>query len=348
MSKHRDEILDTCYAELLDTDQGIALAHYVEDFFDEMTRAVKRDSGIRDSTSSLPQTSDTAARFGVERQRAGLPVTRLPALYSAISQALGKTGERYDLQITAEEYKILNRCLDAGVATSLENFWQGDKERESKRITESFGFFVHEMRNALSNTNIAFKLLRTGALDVNGQTANIVARNLARLDTLIAQCMSTVQFEVGALPDPVPVDVSSTLRNLEAAIIPDRGIHIDLELEEELLISGDEMLLSSAISNLLQNAIKFSHSSSVVRLRARATADRVLISVEDQCGGLNQEDPEELFEPYVKRREGSAKGTGLGLTISRRAVRSMGGELNVADRPGLGCVFTASFPAFRR
>jgi len=344
MSDHREEILAACYAELPDTDRSTSLSHYLEDFFDEVTRAVKRDSGVRDSTSPLPKTSDTAARFGVERQRAGLPVTRLPALYSAISQALGKTGERYELQITAEEYKILNRCLDAGIATSLENFWQHEKERENQRITESFGFFVHEMRNALSNTNIAFKLLRTGVLDVNGKTANIVARNLAKMDRLIAQCMSTVQLEVGVPLDLVPVDVTSALRNLEATIVADRGIRIHLEASERLFITGDETLLSSAISNLVQNAIKFSHSNSVVRLRAEASAARVLISVADQCGGLNQKNPEELFEPYVKRREGSSQGTGLGLSISRRAVQSMGGELSVVDLPGQGCVFSASFP----
>jgi signal transduction histidine kinase len=347
MSERRDEILASCYAELRNTDQGMSLEHYVEDFFDEMTRAVQRDSGVRESTSPLPQTSAAAARFGVERQRAGLPVTRLPALFSAISQALGKTGERYELSISAEEYKILNRCLDAGIATSLENFWQHDKARENQRVTENFGFVVHEMRNALSNTNVAFKLLRTGDLDVNGQTGNIVARNLARLDSLIAQCMSAVQLEVGALPELVPVNVTATLRNLQASIIADRGIVVHLELADQLRITGDEMLLSSAISNLVQNAIKFSPPNSVIRLGAEAAGERVLISVADQCGGLNQEDPQELFEPYVKRREGSAKGTGLGLSISRRAVTTMNGELSVVDRPGYGCVFTASFPLLR-
>src|SRR5436190_18527013 len=137
MSDHREEILDTCHDELLATDQGDSVADYVEHFFNEMIRAVRRDSGIRESTSPLPQSSATAAQFGVDRQRGGLPVTRLPALYAAISQALGKTGERYELQISAEEYKILNRCLDTGIATSLESFWQHDKERENKRITES-------------------------------------------------------------------------------------------------------------------------------------------------------------------------------------------------------------------
>ena len=348
MSHHRDEILDAAYAELVDMDHGIGLAHYADQFLDEMTSAVKRDSGVPDSTSPLPASSEAAARFGEDRQRAGLPVTRVPVLFAAISQGLGKTGERYELTITAEEYTILNRCLDTGIATSMENFCQQNEARENQRITQSFGFMVHELRNALSNTNLAFQLLQASHLNVNGPTGDVLGRNLARMETLIAQCMGAVQLEVGAAPDLAPVHVGSVLRGLEAAAVPDRGIRVQLELEEGLMISGDEMLLISALSNLLHNAIKFSRAGSTVRVSAKAAGDRIHIEVADQCGGLNQEDPSELFEPYVKRREGSQKGTGLGLSISRRAVEAMSGELSVVDHPGHGCVFVARFPALRQ
>ncbi len=347
MSDHRDEILEACYREL--GDQGAeGGADYVDGFFDEMTRAVKRDSGVRESTSPLPQTSEAAARFGADRQRAGVPVTRLPGLFAAVSQAVGKTGEKYELTISAEEYKIMNRCLDAGIATAIENYWRRDEDRKNQRITESFGFLMHELRNALGNTNMAFKLLRTGDFDVNGHTANVLARNLARMEALVAQSLGTVQLEVDALPELVPVHVASVLRSLEAAAIADREITIQLELDEQLFIAGDELLLGSAISNLLHNALKFSKPGSSVRLGARISDDRVQIDVEDHCGGLQQEDPAELFEPYVKKREGSQKGTGLGLAITKRAVEAMNGDLNVADRPGEGCVFIARFPMLRR
>src|SRR5882724_12523475 len=148
MTTHRGEILEACHFELrAEPDERVA--GYVADFYDETLRALRRDSGIAESTSPLPGSSTAAARFGAARQRAGVPITQVPTIFAAISQSIGKTGERYELTISAEEYKMLNSCLDAGVATSIENFWRRDRDRESQLITERFGFMAHELRNAL-------------------------------------------------------------------------------------------------------------------------------------------------------------------------------------------------------
>jgi len=346
MTSCRSEILEACRTQL-SREEHDPPGSYVEEFFDELLRAVRRDAGIRESWSPLPESSDSAARFGADGQRAGMPVTRVPSLFAAISQSLGKVGEKYELTISAEEYQILNRCLDAGLASSIENFWLRDKARENQRITESFGFMVHEMRNALGNANMAFKLLRRGELNINGHTGEVLARNLRRMEALIGQCMGRVQLEVGALPELSPVRVASVLRSVEASAIPDRGITIQLESDEQLFIAADEMLLSSAIGNLLHNAIKFSPPKSVVRLSVCEANGRARVAVADHCGGLNHDHPQELLEPFVTQREGAQKGTGLGLAIAKRAIDAMQGELGILDRPGRGCVFFIDFPLLR-
>jgi signal transduction histidine kinase len=342
MTAHRSEILEACHFELR-AEPDDRLAGYVADFFDETLRAIRRDSGVAESSSPLPGSSATAARFGAARQRAGMPITQVPIIFSAISQALGKTGERYELTISAEEYKLLNSCLDAGVATSIENFWRRDRDRESQLITERFGFMAHELRNALGNANMAFRLMRAGRLDVDGRTADVLARNLVRMEALVAQCLSSVRLEVGVAPSLVAVQAASVLRNLDASAIPDRGITIQLQLDEEVFLTADEMLLTSAVGNLLHNALKFSPPRATVRLVARSSEGSAIIEVEDQCGGLTHKDPTKLFEPYAKRREGNGAGTGLGLSIAKRAVEAMHGELSVTDKPGCGCVFAARF-----
>jgi len=349
MTTCRTEILRACQTELGESGRDPELTSYVEQFFDEMLRAVRRDSGIRESWSPLPESSETAARFGADRQRAGVPVTKVPTLFAAISQSVGRIGEKYELTISAEEYKMLNRCLDAGLATSIETFWRGDKERENQRITESFGFMMHELRNALGNSNMAFKLLRAGDLKVSGHTGEVLKRNLARMEALIAQCIGRVQLEVGALPELSRVRVAAVLRNLEASALPDRGISIQLVLDEQLCIAADEMLLSSAIGNLLHNAIKFSAPDSVVRLSVHESEGVVRIEVADRCGGLKHDAPEALFEPYVTERQTDQgeKGIGLGLTITKRSIDAMRGKLGVIDQPGWGCVFYADFPVWQ-
>ena len=159
-----------------------------------------------------------------------------------------------------------------------------------------------------------------------------------RFETLLGE------MEVGVPPELSPGHVASLLRNLEASAIVDRGIVIQLELDEQLYVAADEMLLSSAVSNLLHNAVKFSTPEATVRLRTECSDGAVSIHVEDQCGGLQHEHPSELFAPYVKQRESNRKGTGLGLAIAKRAVEAMHGELRVTDQPGQGCTFTLCFP----
>jgi len=342
MTTHRSEILEACHFELR-AEPDDRLAGYVADFYDETLRAIRRDSGMRESSSPLPGSSATAARFGAARQSAGLPITQVPIIFAAISQSIGKTGERYDLTISAEEYKLLNSCLDAGVATSIENFWRRDKDRESQLITERFGFMAHELRNALGNADMAFRLLRAGRLDIEGRTADVLARNLVRMEALVAQCLSSVRLEVGVAPHLVAVHAASVLRNLEASAIPERGITIELHADEDVFVLADEMLLTSAVGNLVHNALKFSPPGAVVRLVARSFEGSAFIEVEDHCGGLSDQDPTKLFEPYAKRHEGNGNGTGLGLSIAKRAVEAMDGDLSVINRPGDGCVFAAKF-----
>ena len=113
-------------------------------------------------------------------------------------------------------------------------------------------------------------------------------------------------------------------------------------------MKADRELISSAITNLLHNAFKFTRPGSEVTLTAYAEADNLLIDIQDHCGGLGVINREEMFLPFKQLNSGkSATGLGLGLSISRRAVEANGGSLTVRDLPGSGCVFTISLPLHR-
>jgi signal transduction histidine kinase len=108
-------------------------------------------------------------------------------------------------------------------------------------------------------------------------------------------------------------------------------------------VEGDRQVLAAAVSNLLQNAFKFTRSGGTVTLRTSATQERVLIEVEDECGGLPPGKAEELFEPFEQRGT-DRTGIGLGLSICRKAAKASAGELLVRDRPGKGCIFALELP----
>ena len=108
-------------------------------------------------------------------------------------------------------------------------------------------------------------------------------------------------------------------------------------------IDGDRPVLAAVVMNLLQNAFKFTRPGSNVTLRASATADRVLIDVEDECGGLPTVTTDDLFRPF-EQRSADRTGLGLGLAICRWGTEVNDGRISTRNLPGQGCVFTVDLP----
>jgi signal transduction histidine kinase len=111
----------------------------------------------------------------------------------------------------------------------------------------------------------------------------------------------------------------------------------------DLAARADRQMLFSALSNVLQNAFKFTRPGTRVRLHAYGVGDRALIQVEDECGGLPAGNTEKLFQAF-QQEGGDRSGVGLGLSIARRAVEACGGTIRVRDVPTQGCVFTIELP----
>lgn len=113
---------------------------------------------------------------------------------------------------------------------------------------------------------------------------------------------------------------------------------------EPVVLQADPRLLSSAVSNLVRNAIKFCRPSGTVAVRSWQHEGRILIEVEDECGGLPPGKSEELFSPFVQKGA-DRTGFGLGLAIARQAAESHDGTIKVRNLPGHGCVFVLDLPA---
>jgi signal transduction histidine kinase len=123
-----------------------------------------------------------------------------------------------------------------------------------------------------------------------------------------------------------------------------RQIQFTVErIDPTLRIDADPQLLASAVMNLLHNAFKNTPPGRSVWLRARGEQGKLLIEVEDECGGIPP-GKSDLFQAFGDRRGSDRSGLGLGLSIARRAVRAHGGEIGTRDMPGKGCVFTIEVP----
>lgn len=208
------------------------------------------------------------------------------------------------------------------------------------------GVLAHELRNLISTASLAYQALNSGRVGITGNTGKALGRSLTSLRDLVDRSLSDVRLAAG-IGKRERVRVAELIENVEAAASMDaeeRGLHLlVLSLDYELNVEVDRQLFESAMANLLQNALKFTHAGGHVWLRARRSEGHVLIEVEDECGGLPPGKAEELFRPFEQRGR-DRSGLGLGLDISLRSVQTNGGTLSVRDLPGKGCVFTIMLP----
>ena len=110
----------------------------------------------------------------------------------------------------------------------------------------------------------------------------------------------------------------------------------------------DRQLLVAALANIIQNALKFTWPKGQIVLRTDTVSahGRVLIEVEDECGGLPPGATENLFRPF-EQRDTNRTGLGLGLVIARESVEINGGTLSARSLTGRGCIFTIDLPVSR-
>ena len=116
-----------------------------------------------------------------------------------------------------------------------------------------------------------------------------------------------------------------------------------IPVDDSVAIEGDRQILAAVVGNLLQNAFKFTRPRSTVVVRVGASTDRVLIEVQDECGGLPGGTVHDLFRPF-EQRSADRSGLGLGLAFSRWGVEANNGRLYARNLPERGCVFTVDLP----
>jgi signal transduction histidine kinase len=290
----------------------------------------------------------SAARHGGELRQAGFTVGQVVHDYGDVCQAVTELAIELATPIAAEEFKILNRCLDEAIAQAVTEFARQRELSLSNRETERLGFFAHELRNLLSNAMLSFEVLKTGAVGIGGSTGAVLGRNLAALRDLIDRSLAAVRLETGVQrrAEVLLTDLMEEVEVAAAIEANSRGLQLTVTaVEAGAAVYVDRQLIAAALANLLQNAFKFSRAAGHVVLRTDTTRapGRVLIEVEDECGGLPPGTADGLFRPFEQRSANRA-GLGLGLAIARESVELNGGVVGVRSRPGRGCVFTIELP----
>jgi signal transduction histidine kinase len=310
----------------------------------------RKISGRSDGGPISSEIGASATLHGRGLMKRGFTVEQVVHDYGDLCQAITDMADENKVPIEVGEFRTMNRCLDNGIADAVMEFGYQQKLAlgdEFQAQNERLGFIVHELRNFLGTATLAATALRTGQVAVQGATGAILDRSLSGMRALIDRTLADVRLNAGAPKRDEVLSVAELIAEAGVAAALDaearqRGFSV-AAVEPNLGVEADREMLLSALGNLLQNAFKFTHRHTTVSLNAYASGDRVLIDVEDHCGGLPPGDAERLFEPFAQSGT-DRSGVGLGLSISRRKVEANGGLLRVRDLPGTGCVFTIDLP----
>jgi signal transduction histidine kinase len=210
----------------------------------------------------------------------------------------------------------------------------------------------HELRTPITALRSFNDLLRGAAAEDVSAREEFLAESqvqIDRLEWITSNLLDLSRLDAGLIDlnlghhDISEVIQSATSGYRERAL--EEGLSLDvLTPEEPLPLSCDRARIELAISNLLDNAIKFTPSGGNVQIGARAEGDAVLIWVEDNGSGIDQEDLPHIFDRFYRGRHSEAGGSGLGLSIARAIFEAHGGSVSVDSAPSQGSSFLITLP----
>lgn len=287
----------------------------------------------------------TAGKHGAELMRLGYTLSHVVHSYGSMCQAITELATKEKYPISSAEFHDLNRCLDVAISGAVTEFQSLQNVKETDREIQHLGFLTHELRNTLMTINISLQIIKKGTVGFGGSTGKVLEGALERMQKLIDQSLTEVRLKV----DPkIHANQLNVLQFIDQILITadvaahSKGQQIETHIDSELFLNADAQLLHAALSNLIQNAIKYTHNNGTIKVKAFIKEACVLIEIEDECGGLKNETVN-LFNAFEQQNE-NREGLGLGLTIAEKSIHLNHGSIEVENLPHKGCIFRVSLP----
>lgn len=212
----------------------------------------------------------------------------------------------------------------------------------------------HDFRSPLTSIKGYLEAMLDGTIppEMYEKYLTIVLNETERLTKLTNSLLTLNNLNTrGMLLEKTDFDINTTIRNVAASFegtCKEKRIAIELVLTgEKMYVSADMGKIQQVLYNLLDNAIKFSHHDSVIKLETTEKHNKVFVSVKDSGIGIPKDNLKLIWDRFYKSdisRGKDKKGTGLGLAITKEIIRSHGENINVISTEGVGSEFIFSLP----
>ncbi len=210
--------------------------------------------------------------------------------------------------------------------------------RAAAQQTELSQNISHELRSPLARMRVALELAKRQAGDLS--EFDRIHTEAERLDNLIGQILSYARMDSSPQFESADIDLADLIGevvenvNYECKADGTGGAKVHASFDASPTIHGYSEALTSAVENVLRNAVRHSPPAGMVSVRLSQQDTTARVEILDEGDGVDDADLARMFEPFYRTKNSTDTGTGLGLAITKRAVRLNGGELsaeNLAD-----------------
>lgn len=196
------------------------------------------------------------------------------------------------------------------------------------------------------------KVLDHDALNaIDKSDLKMANRNLKQLKSLTNEILDLSKLENGSLQlNQSTFDLSTLIRGEVASfesLATFNKVKLNLNLDREITIEGDESKIRKLVQNLLSNALKFTHEGGEIVLTLKENTENFEFVVEDNGEGISEEDLPYVFDRFYQSKDekkSNQGGTGIGLALSKEIAQMHSGSLEVTSQVGKGSVFYFKFP----
>ncbi|MBI5493291.1 MAG: HAMP domain-containing protein [Deltaproteobacteria bacterium] len=264
-----------------------------------------------------------------------------------------KTARRIGAESLNERINITVPQDEIGMLASTINEMMERLEKSFKQIRQFTADASHELKTPLTilKGEMEIALRSKDNVEYMKEALNSSLEEIDRMNDIVRNLLDLAKMDVekGAVPKE-PVDLEKVLSDRYEQlkkVALDSGIHMAILRSKPLIVSGDAVRIGQLLSNLIDNAIKYTHRGGAVELSLDSDGGSAVFMVRDTGVGISKEDLPYIFDRFYrvdKARSREVGGAGLGLSICKEIAESHGGSLEVDSAHGQGSTFTARLP----
>jgi signal transduction histidine kinase len=270
------------------------------------------------------------------------PVDKVSALATRISTSNLK--ERINYQGPDDEMKRLADTFDSMLNRLEESF-----DMQNRFIQDA----SHELKTpiAIARTNIeVVEMDENPSVEDYRKLVEVLKTNTERMSRLSEKLLLLSENQQRIFEYKI-IDINNLIEDIVKEIntyAQNCNITLKLDLSKtELTVNADNFALKQAITNLIDNAVKYNHSGGNVKISTRKEGDNAVITVKDNGIGISKEDQKHVFDRFFrvdKSRSRAQGGSGLGLAIVKEIIESHNGKIEVKSESGKGSTFKITLP----